>query len=180
MINKSLMAPERVKVLRMPNQIGAQTHHFGGKNGQSVIRLGTATPGAETNVLAHEMAHARVRRPAHRLTQIMRDPIKNAREEARADFVARGGKKPNRGDKTRSFYEQKAANPLRRSADVKAYREVQRKMRGSVSKGFVPWDGITSEVSKMGPEISEVHVVGSNGRSGRLKKVAKRTRSAVE
>jgi len=48
---------------------------------------------------------------------------------------------------------------------VAAYRDHK------VNKSYQPWDGIRSEVSKMGPDPSELHVAGSSGqRRGRLRK----------
>lgn len=41
-----------------------------------------------------------------------------------------------------------------------------------VAKSYVPWDGVTSEVSKMSPDQSELHIQGSSGQKrGRLRKL---------
>lgn len=44
--------------------------------------------------------------------------------------------------------------------------------RRHVSKGFTPWDGVSSEVSKMSPDPSEVHVIGTGRRRGRLRRTS--------
>lgn len=173
-VKKSMVPSTAVKVVR-ESGYNAVTRHYGGKRGASTILLGTKTPDAEGTVLRHEMAHARVKRSSYRLRQIASDPVKNAREEARADFISTGGK---RGSSTELGARSK--NPFVRSPEVRAYRQVQRKMRTStkqgVSKGFTPWDGITSEVSKMSPDPSSVHVPGAGGRrTYRLRRLPSRT-----
>ena len=75
---------------RLGNQAG--TYRIGGKSsGRSVI-IG-ATPGKKDRklLMAHEAAHANPRRSAYRLHhQIMGDPKKLFREEARADYISGG------------------------------------------------------------------------------------------
>jgi hypothetical protein len=51
-----------------------------------------------------------------------------------------------------------------------AYRRHKAK-KEALAKNFTPWDGITSEVSKMGPDQSELHVVGNSGQKKKLRKI---------
>jgi hypothetical protein len=66
-------------------------------------------PGYLAAVAPHEHAHAAPKRSGYRLFQVIQDPATLGREEARADFIASGGK-PVRGLKRTSFY---AHNALR-------------------------------------------------------------------
>lgn len=48
------------------------------------------------------------------------------------------------------------------------------KRSGAIGKSYQPWDGVQCEVSKMSPDPSAVHVPGSGGRTGRLRKIPRR------
>ena len=96
----------------LPAGVGGFTVRTGSKShGTShVVYRGMSSIGSSRKpktTLKHEMAHARPKRSAYRMEQIGRNPAKQMREEARADFEASGHyKKVN--PKKASGYEQLA------------------------------------------------------------------------
>jgi hypothetical protein len=170
------MIPEKaVKIITKPNAYGGVTNRIGGRsNGQSVVHVGMV--GDHKTVLQHEMAHARVKRSGYRLSQIARDPARRGSEEARADFLARGGPAKSVPRGQRNAYESASRNLFKRSPEVQAYRKVQSKMTSAkqrrVSKEY-SWESLRREVAKMSPDPSSVHVMSSmtGKRRGKLKKV---------
>lgn len=65
--------------------IAAAAMKTGGRRSRGEIY---AHPGTTEQEIAHERAHLTPKRSGYRLYQINKDPVKGAREEARADFVA--------------------------------------------------------------------------------------------
>lgn len=106
--------------------VGAGGFHIrtgSAKEGTSYVHL---REGADKSTKAHELAHARPARSGYRMAQIVKDPKKLMREEARADFESRGH---FAGKKTDSGYAQAAKERSRQTAG-KAHEEKLRKVPG--------------------------------------------------
>lgn len=136
------------------------TYRLGSKKqGRSVVAVVGNDHKAMENVMSHERQHALPRRSEYRVHgQILKDPTKTMREEARADVLSAGGhykkqKKAARRGETVSVYGAgaitgktkhiKAAYPHMSDAEakqgIKAYRETQNKIARAKGMKEAPW-----------------------------------------
>lgn len=124
----------------------------GGKRTPNELYINSQTsgnPAFDKKIVRHEQAHAETKRSSWRMSQVLADPKKHTREEARADFKAgikyREAGKVKRTERT--FYQHTAAKTLPMSGyqpsaagmlHPKSYRQTQDKMGGEKRKYIAP------------------------------------------